>query len=58
VKVLEAAGRVIAERGADATRFADVAAESGVFYDDAERSVGRAGKSDRGFDQLLQQRLQ
>jgi AcrR family transcriptional regulator len=28
--VLEAAGRVIAERGADATRFADVAAESGV----------------------------
>ena len=26
----EAAGRVIAERGADATRFADVAAESGV----------------------------
>jgi len=30
VKVLEAAGRVIAERGADATRFADVAAESGV----------------------------
>jgi len=26
VKVLEAAGRVIAERGADATRFADVAA--------------------------------
>jgi AcrR family transcriptional regulator len=30
VAVLEAAGRVIAERGADATRFADVAAESGV----------------------------
>jgi len=30
VKVLEAAGRVIAERGADATRFADVAAASGV----------------------------
>jgi AcrR family transcriptional regulator len=30
VQVLEAAGRVIAERGADATRFADVAAESGV----------------------------
>jgi AcrR family transcriptional regulator len=30
VKVLEAAGRVIAERGADATRFADVAAESAV----------------------------
>jgi AcrR family transcriptional regulator len=30
VNVLEAAGRVIAERGADATRFADVAAESGV----------------------------
>ena len=30
VKVLEAAGRVIAERGADAARFADVAAESGV----------------------------
>ena len=28
--VLEAACRVIAERGADATRFADVAAESGV----------------------------
>jgi AcrR family transcriptional regulator len=28
--VLEAAGRVIADRGADATRFADVAAESGV----------------------------
>jgi len=28
--VLEAAGRVIAARGADATRFADVAAESGV----------------------------
>ena len=28
--MLEAAGRVIAERGADATRFADVAAESGV----------------------------
>ena len=30
VAVLEAAGRVIAARGADATRFADVAAESGV----------------------------
>jgi AcrR family transcriptional regulator len=30
IAVLEAAGRVIAERGADATRFADVAAESGV----------------------------
>ena len=30
IKVLEAAGRVIAERGADATRFADVAAESAV----------------------------
>ncbi len=30
VQVLEAAGRVIAERGADATRFADVAAESAV----------------------------
>jgi AcrR family transcriptional regulator len=30
VQVLAAAGRVIAERGADATRFADVAAESGV----------------------------
>ena len=30
VAVLDAAGRVIAERGADATRFADVAAESGV----------------------------
>jgi AcrR family transcriptional regulator len=30
VAVLEAAGRVIADRGADATRFADVAAESGV----------------------------
>jgi AcrR family transcriptional regulator len=30
VAVLEAAGRVIAERGADATRFADVAAASGV----------------------------
>jgi AcrR family transcriptional regulator len=30
VQVLEAAGRVIAERGADATRFADVAEESGV----------------------------
>jgi AcrR family transcriptional regulator len=30
VAVLEAACRVIAERGADATRFADVAAESGV----------------------------
>ena len=30
VHVLEAAGRVIAERGADATRFADVAAESEV----------------------------
>jgi AcrR family transcriptional regulator len=30
VAVLEAAGRVIAERGADATRFADVATESGV----------------------------
>jgi AcrR family transcriptional regulator len=30
VKVLEAAGRVIAERGADATRFTDVAAESAV----------------------------
>ena len=30
IKVLEAAGRVIAERGADATRFADVAAESEV----------------------------
>jgi len=30
VQVLEAAGRVIAERGADATRFADVAAESEV----------------------------
>jgi AcrR family transcriptional regulator len=29
-EVLEAAGRVIAERGADATRFADVAAASGV----------------------------
>jgi AcrR family transcriptional regulator len=28
--VLEAAGRVIADRGADATRFTDVAAESGV----------------------------
>src|SRR2546428_13532303 len=28
--VLEAACRVIADRGADATRFADVAAESGV----------------------------
>ena len=28
--MLEAACRVIAERGADATRFADVAAESGV----------------------------
>ena len=30
IAVLEAACRVIAERGADATRFADVAAESGV----------------------------
>ncbi len=30
VAVLEAAGRVIASRGADATRFTDVAAESGV----------------------------
>ena len=30
VAVLEAAGRVIAERGADATRFADVAAASAV----------------------------
>jgi AcrR family transcriptional regulator len=30
IAVLEAAGRVIAARGADATRFADVAAESGV----------------------------
>ncbi len=30
VQVLQAAGRVIAERGADATRFADVAAESAV----------------------------
>lgn len=30
VKVLEAAGRVIAQRGADATRFADVAAASAV----------------------------
>jgi AcrR family transcriptional regulator len=30
IVVLEAACRVIAERGADATRFADVAAESGV----------------------------
>jgi AcrR family transcriptional regulator len=30
IEVLEAACRVIAERGADATRFADVAAESGV----------------------------
>jgi AcrR family transcriptional regulator len=30
IKVLEAAGTVIAERGADATRFADVAAESAV----------------------------
>ena len=30
IKVLEAAGRVIAERGADATRFADVVAESAV----------------------------
>jgi AcrR family transcriptional regulator len=30
IGVLEAACRVIAERGADATRFADVAAESGV----------------------------
>ena len=30
IAVLEAARRVIAERGADATRFADVAAESGV----------------------------
>ena len=30
IVVLEAAGRVIAERGADATRFTDVAAESGV----------------------------
>src|SRR5712691_6318405 len=30
VAVLEAACRVIADRGADATRFADVAAESGV----------------------------
>jgi AcrR family transcriptional regulator len=30
VQVLEAAGRVIAERGADATRFSDVAAESAV----------------------------
>jgi AcrR family transcriptional regulator len=30
IAVLEAAGRVIAERGADAARFADVAAESGV----------------------------
>jgi len=30
IKVLEAAGRVIAERGADATRFTDVAAESAV----------------------------
>jgi AcrR family transcriptional regulator len=30
VEVLEAACRVIAERGADATRFADVAEESGV----------------------------
>src|SRR5579859_2699152 len=28
--VLDAAGRVIASRGADATRFTDVAAESGV----------------------------
>ena len=30
IAVLEAACRVIADRGADATRFADVAAESGV----------------------------
>ena len=30
IAVLEAACRVIANRGADATRFADVAAESGV----------------------------
>jgi len=30
ITVLEAAGRVIADRGADATRFTDVAAESGV----------------------------
>ena len=30
VQVLEAAGRVIAERGADATRFSDVAAQSAV----------------------------
>jgi AcrR family transcriptional regulator len=30
LKVLEAAGRVIADRGADATRFTDVAAESAV----------------------------
>jgi AcrR family transcriptional regulator len=30
ISVLEAACRVIADRGADATRFADVAAESGV----------------------------
>jgi AcrR family transcriptional regulator len=30
VEVLEAAGRVIADRGADAARFTDVAAESGV----------------------------
>jgi AcrR family transcriptional regulator len=29
-QVLEAAGRVIADRGADATRFADVATESGM----------------------------
>ena len=48
VQVLEAAGRVIAERGADATRFADVAAESAVpvstlqyYFGSREDSPGR-----------------
>ncbi len=54
VAVLEAAGRVISDRGADATRFADVAAESGVpvstlqYYFGSHRGKLHRGRPQRG----------
>jgi hypothetical protein len=51
VKILEAAGRVIAERGADATRFADVAAWTGPAF--RWRSATRRSTPDEAADEIL-----
>ncbi len=56
IAVLEAACRVIADRGADATRFADVAAESGVpvstlqYYFGSREDLLVAGVVRRGIE--------